>query len=190
MGATGPLGGGGGDTSPRSPIWRGRGSRDAYGWTGGSVLDPEVLRHVGWPKPPALIPVPPYGLGAMSKMILSGRAGSPETPPTPDKWSSPRLLRDTPRDVVVGTGSVTADAYSANQYLTCGIKPETSPENVYAADLVANHGVLSCADLLGRAAIRLLGLNWVAVLQTKKTASRLHGGVQVGRRQGKAVRLS
>lgn len=29
----------------------------------------------------------------MSKMILSGRAGSPETPPTPDRWSSPRLLR-------------------------------------------------------------------------------------------------
>jgi hypothetical protein len=30
------------------------------------------LRHVGWPKPLVLIPVPPFGFGLMSKMILSG----------------------------------------------------------------------------------------------------------------------
>src|SRR5205807_145849 len=31
------------------------------------------------------MPVPPLGLGVMSKMMLSGRAGSPDTPPTPGK---------------------------------------------------------------------------------------------------------
>jgi hypothetical protein len=31
-----------------------------------------LLRQVGWPKPPALIPVPPFGLDVMSKMMLSG----------------------------------------------------------------------------------------------------------------------
>src|SRR4029453_14613473 len=64
-----------------------------YGCTGGSVLEPDVLRHVGCPNPPALIPVPPLGLSFISKMMLSGRAASPETPPTPLKWSKPRLFR-------------------------------------------------------------------------------------------------
>ncbi len=52
------------------------------GWTGGRVADPDVFRHVGWPNPDLLMPVPPFGFGSMSKMMLSGRAGSPETPPT------------------------------------------------------------------------------------------------------------
>lgn len=52
------------------------------GWTGCRSADPEVFRHVGWPNPDLLTPVPPFGFAVMSKMMLSGRAGSPETPPT------------------------------------------------------------------------------------------------------------
>ena len=57
-----------------------------------------VLMHVGCPNPPALTPVPPMELepmelGWMSKMMLSGRMGSPETPPTPIRWSKPKLFR-------------------------------------------------------------------------------------------------
>jgi hypothetical protein len=37
-----------------------------YGWTAGSVVWSPVLMHLGWPKPPALLPVPPLGLGTMS----------------------------------------------------------------------------------------------------------------------------
>ncbi len=40
--------------------------RGPYGWTAGSVVSSPVLMHLGWPKPPALLPVPPLGLGAMS----------------------------------------------------------------------------------------------------------------------------
>jgi len=57
----------------------------SYGLTGGRVSEPKVLIQVGCPKPPALIPVPPFGFGVMSKMMLSGRAGSPDTPPTPER---------------------------------------------------------------------------------------------------------
>ena len=55
---------------------------EGYGITGGRVEGFPVLIHVGWPKPAELIPVPPLGLGVMSKMMLSGCAGSPETPLT------------------------------------------------------------------------------------------------------------
>src|SRR6267378_2934737 len=44
----------------------------AQGWTGGRVADPAVFRHVGWPNPDSLTPVPPFGFCMMSKMILSG----------------------------------------------------------------------------------------------------------------------
>jgi hypothetical protein len=37
-----------------------------YGWTAGSVVWSPVLMHLGWPKPPVLLPVPPLGLGTMS----------------------------------------------------------------------------------------------------------------------------
>jgi len=36
-----------------------------------------LFRHRGWPNPLALLPVPPLGLGVMSKMILSGWVVSP-----------------------------------------------------------------------------------------------------------------
>lgn len=37
-----------------------------YGSTGGSIGGLNVLMHVGWPNPPALFPVPPFGFDAMS----------------------------------------------------------------------------------------------------------------------------
>jgi len=36
-----------------------------------------VFKHLGWPNPLALLPVPPLGFGVMSKMMLSGCAASP-----------------------------------------------------------------------------------------------------------------
>src|SRR5260370_35199391 len=47
------------------------------GWTGGRVADPAVFKHVGWPNPDLLLPVPPFGFAAISKMMLSGCVGSP-----------------------------------------------------------------------------------------------------------------
>jgi hypothetical protein len=41
-------------------------------WAAGSASEPNVLRQLGWPKPLAQTPVPPFGFGAISKMILSG----------------------------------------------------------------------------------------------------------------------
>jgi hypothetical protein len=40
--------------------------------TGGSFDWSPVLMHVGWPKPPALMPGPPYGLAVISQIMLSG----------------------------------------------------------------------------------------------------------------------
>ena len=58
--------------------------RNRYGATAGSVAgSPSALVQWGWPKPPALIPVPPLGFGVMSKIMLSGCVASPETPLTP-----------------------------------------------------------------------------------------------------------
>ncbi len=53
--------------------------------TTGSTLGSGEFKHFGWPKPPALgaAPASPLGLGAMSKMMLSGRVVSPDTPATP-----------------------------------------------------------------------------------------------------------
>ena len=61
--------------------------------TGGSVDGSGLFKHVGWPKPPLLIPVPPEGFGVMSNTILSGRFGSPDTPPTWPKPSSANEFR-------------------------------------------------------------------------------------------------
>src|SRR5256885_9133003 len=85
----------------RSPLGVRRSNSHAgnQGCTGGRLSEPEVFRHVGWPKPPLLLPVPPLGFAVMSNTMLSGRAGSPETPPTAGKepeaarWSKPNKLR-------------------------------------------------------------------------------------------------
>lgn len=49
----------------------------AQGSTAGRVAEPEVFGHVAWPNPDLLLPVPPFGFGVMSKMMLSGCVESP-----------------------------------------------------------------------------------------------------------------
>src|SRR6185437_11631292 len=61
--------------------------------TAGRVERSGAGEHVGCPNPVALIPVPPLGFGLMSKMMLSGCEGSPETPPTAANPSKRRVLR-------------------------------------------------------------------------------------------------
>ena len=52
------------------------------------MSEPDVFKHFGWPKPPALLPIPPAGFSVMSKTMLWGRVASPLTPPTPARGSS------------------------------------------------------------------------------------------------------
>ena len=46
--------------------------QNAYFCTAGSLLGSPVFKHLGWPNPLALFPVPPLGFAVMSKIMLSG----------------------------------------------------------------------------------------------------------------------
>src|SRR6516164_3726191 len=101
--------------------------------------------HVGYPKPPALMPVPPNGLGVISNTMLSGRAESPETPPTPERWSRPRLLRT--RHAMLWSAHDVSPLTPTPPTITLpGIKRQPSTEHINSADLVADHRVLRSTD--------------------------------------------
>jgi len=95
------------------------------GWTGCRSADPEVFRHVGWPNPDLLTPVPPFGFAVMSKMMLSGRAGSAETPPNSGQRVGGGQVIETeeiphsPGDIVIRAGGVAAQAHSADELMAC-----------------------------------------------------------------------
>ena len=61
-----------------------------------------LFRHIGCPNPPLLIPVPPYGFGVMSKIMLSGCLGSPETPPTLPELIQAEPVAQPPADHMIG----------------------------------------------------------------------------------------
>ena len=123
--------------------------RLSYGWTAGSVDEPEVLIQVGWPKPPALRPVPPFGFGVMSKTMLSGRTGSPDTPPTAGKepeaamWSSPRRFRT--RQAMLWSAQEVSPLTPTPPTITCPrrVERESPAKHVDTADLLSNHRVRS-----------------------------------------------
>src|ERR1700730_371770 len=104
----------------------------------------------------------------------------------------PESVSDPPRDHVVGTGGVTADA-DATDFDPILIEREAATEDVYAADAPANHGIVWRAEgratrrtfveaglanpvVFGRTvAISDCRVDRVAVLQAVKAAARLHG---------------
>jgi len=93
------------------------------------------------------MPVPPLGFGVMSKMMLSGRAGSPETPPTAGneleaaRWSEAQEISNAPRDVVVCAGSIATQTDAADELMTLCVKAQAATKDVYAADFVSDHRV-------------------------------------------------
>ena len=147
--------------------------------TGGSVDGSGLFKHVGWPKPPLLIPVPPEGFGVMSNTILSGRFESPDTPPTWPSPSSDTKLRT--RHATMWSVQAVATYAEATNSLTVLIKPEPTAEDVNTADALTDHWVFARPKIgttqhqFLEAAIGDAGIDRIAVLQAIKTASRLHG---------------
>ncbi len=80
-----------------------------------------------------------------------------------------------PADVVIGTGSVAADADASDQVMTFGIQSEAAAKDVHATDFAPDHGIVCASILKGRAAISYRRIDGITELQSEKTSAGLRG---------------
>ena len=103
----------------------------------GALADPSGTVWAPWPVPPV-----PSGLGMMSKMILSGRDLSGETPSDAAEVIQAQIVARAPGDHVIGARRVAADPKAAHSH-SAFISPGEAPaEHVDAADRCPTIGSL------------------------------------------------
>ena len=83
-----------------------------------------------------------------------------------------------PRDVVIRTRRVPADANSADEFSAL-VEGEASPEDIHPADASTHHRIVGLAIGRGVAAVRDGRINGIALLQAEQTSTGLHGCVEI-----------
>jgi hypothetical protein len=68
---------------------------------------------------------------------------------------------------MICAGSITADAYRANQHFVTVVQGQTAAKDIHPADFAADHGVVELAEMGRRAFVRRIGTDRVAMLQPK-----------------------
>ena len=91
----------------------------------------------------------------------------------------PKIIANSPGNVVVGTRSITTHADPAYHLLALAVERQSAPKDVHPSDFVADHRVLRRAVIRRRTCIRDFGIHRVAFLQSEKTPAGLNRGIQV-----------
>ena len=130
------------------------------------------------------------GIGCYVEDDIVGTSGIARNPAYAGKMIQPEIVAHAPSDVVVSTGSVTANAHATDDYLARAIERQTAAEHVHSADFVSNHRVICSANLLGWPRVCIRSIHGIAVLQSIQTAPGLNGRVQVCRRERETVGLT
>src|SRR5580692_29640 len=91
-----------------------------------------------------------------------------------------QIMADSPGDVVVRAGRISAHANRANELTLGVVESQTAAEYIYAADFTADHGVVGLAVVRGSASISYAGIHGVAGLQAEQRATWLDSAVKIG----------
>src|SRR5205085_9455591 len=93
------------------------------------------------------------------------------------------IVPNSPSDVMVGARSVPTHPDSTDDFLAGTIQCESSAEHVHPTNLLSYHGIMGCTVIRRRSFVCNACVNRVALLQSEKTAARLHRRVQVRGRE-------
>src|SRR6185437_599612 len=75
------------------------------------------------------------------------------------------------------------DADRAYELVRCVVERQAAAKDVNAPDAITDHRIVALAEIGGRAAVRHLGVDRVAVLQSIERAAWLHGAVEIRGRE-------
>ena len=97
-----------------------------------------------------------------------------------DSADTPKVIEaekipNAPGNVVVGTGSITADAKTADEHLALRVQTQTAAEHVHSADPLADHGIDAGTVASRRPFIRDRRIDRVARREGEEAAARLDG---------------
>ena len=87
---------------------------------------------------------------------------------------------------MIGAGGIAAHTQAAQEISLAVIEAQTPSGDVDAPHPASDHRVLRLSMVFGIAAIGDPGIDRLAELEPVETASRLHGGIEIGRRKRQA----
>ena len=114
--------------------------------------------------------------------MLSGRALSPDTPPTFAQVIEIQVISRPPRHHVIRARGIAAHADGADHHSRGTIQRQSSTEDVDSADSETQHRIDGRAVAVWRPCVCDVRIHRIALLQAEQAAAGLNSRIKIGRR--------